>query len=53
VTGVVEIDGKPIADGKVGPLSKRLREIYLEHVRKTGIVIDPAVGKPAMETAAA
>jgi D-alanine transaminase len=53
VTGVVEIDGKPIADGKVGALSKRLREIYLEHVRKTGIPIDPAWTKEAREAAVA
>ena len=53
VTGVVEIDGKPIADGKVGPLSKRLREIYLDHVRKNGVVIDHAAAKADMEIAAA
>lgn len=41
VTGVVEIDGRPIGDGKVGPLSKRLREIYLDHARATGIPIEP------------
>jgi len=30
VNGVVEIDGAQIGDGKPGPVSKRLREIYLE-----------------------
>ena len=53
VTGVVEIDGQKIGDGKVGPLSKRLREIYLDHVRKTGIAIDPVAKKADMEIAAA
>lgn len=53
VTGVVEIDGQKIGDGKVGPLSKRLREIYLDHVRKTGIAIYPVAKKADMEIAAA
>jgi D-alanine transaminase len=52
VTGVVEIDGKPVADGKVGPLTKRLREIYLEHARKTGEPIDTE-GRAVRETEAA
>lgn len=29
-TGVVSIDGKPVADGKVGPVTRRLRELYIE-----------------------
>lgn len=33
VTGVVEIDGRPIGDGRPGPLTRRLREIYLEFAR--------------------
>lgn len=53
VTGVVEIDGKKIADGKVGPLSRRLREIYLDHVRKTGTAIASEIEKREMATAAA
>lgn len=36
VTGVVEIDGHPIGDGKPGPLTRRLREIYLEFARAGG-----------------
>lgn len=28
---VVRIDGKPVADGKPGPLSQKLREAYLTH----------------------
>ena len=30
VTPVVEIDGHPVADGRPGPLSRRLRAVYLE-----------------------
>jgi D-alanine transaminase len=25
----VSIDGRPVADGKPGPITKRLRELYL------------------------
>ncbi len=32
---VVEIDGQPIGAGKPGELTRRLREIYLEHARAT------------------
>jgi D-alanine transaminase len=28
---VVRIDGEPVADGKPGPLSRKLREGYLSH----------------------
>ena len=37
VMPVVEIDGKPVGDGKVGPVARRLREIYLDESRKAGI----------------
>jgi D-alanine transaminase len=30
VTPVVKIDGKPVADGKPGPLTTELRKLYLE-----------------------
>jgi D-alanine transaminase len=53
VTGVVEIDGKPIGDGTVGPLSRRLREIYLDHARTTGIAIDPSFDAREADVAAA
>lgn len=36
VTGVVAIDGRPIGDGRPGPLTQRLREIYLEFARAGG-----------------
>lgn len=37
VNGVVEIDGAQIGDGTPGPVSARLREIYLEESRKAAI----------------
>lgn len=35
VLPVVSIDGKPVADGKVGPMVKRLRELYLDMAEAT------------------
>ena len=37
VQGVVSIDGKPVADGKVGPMTGRLREIYVEFAKATAV----------------
>ena len=37
VMPVVEIDDKPIGDGKPGTIAPRLREIYLEESRKLAI----------------
>ncbi len=37
VTPVIEIDGAPVGQGQAGPLALRLREIYLEEMRKTAI----------------
>ena len=37
VTPVIEIDGTAVGQGKAGPLALRLREIYLEEMRKTAI----------------
>jgi len=37
VMPVVELDGKPIGTGKPGPVATRLREIYLEEMRKAAI----------------
>lgn len=37
VVPVTRIDGKPIGDGKPGPMVKRLRELYLENARRTAI----------------
>ena len=33
VTPVVEIDGVPIGDGRPGPVTRRLRELYLAESR--------------------
>jgi D-alanine transaminase len=35
VQAVVTIDGKPVADGKPGPMATRLREIYVNFARAT------------------
>jgi D-amino acid aminotransferase len=37
VMPVVEIDGQTIADGKPGPITKRLRALYLDHHLATAI----------------
>ena len=33
MTPVVEIDGQPIGDGRPGPVTRRLRELYLAESR--------------------
>ena len=33
VTPIVSIDGKPVADGKPGPIAQRLRQLYIEAAR--------------------
>jgi D-alanine transaminase len=37
VLPVVSIDGAPVGDGKVGPVAKRLRRLYIEEARRTAI----------------
>lgn len=37
VMPVVEVDGKPVGNGKPGPVAARMREIYLDEMRKTAI----------------
>lgn len=37
VCPVVEIDGVTLGDGRPGPVATRLREIYLDHARRTAI----------------
>ena len=37
VQAVVSIDGKKVADGKPGPMTNRLREIYVDFARATGV----------------
>lgn len=34
---VTRIDGAPVGDGKVGPVARRLRDIYVEFARQTAI----------------
>jgi D-alanine transaminase len=37
VQPVVSIDGKPIANGKPGPMATRLREVYIDFARATAV----------------
>ncbi|KSV90453.1 D-amino-acid transaminase [Sinorhizobium sp. GL28] len=37
VAPITRIDGKPVGSGAPGPIVKRLRELYLEHARRTAI----------------
>jgi D-alanine transaminase len=37
VQPVVSIDGKPVGNGKPGPMAQRLREIYVDFARKTAV----------------
>ncbi|MEI6439666.1 MAG: D-amino-acid transaminase [Alphaproteobacteria bacterium] len=37
VLPVVALDGKPIGNGKVGPMASRLRRLYIEQARATAI----------------
>lgn len=37
VQPVVTIDGKPVGNGKVGPMATRLREIYIDFARATAV----------------
>jgi D-alanine transaminase len=34
---IVRIDGRPVGDGKVGPVAKRLRRLYIEEARRTAL----------------
>jgi D-alanine transaminase len=37
VLPVVSVDGKPVGDGKVGPVAARLRSLYIEQAKATAI----------------
>lgn len=37
VQAVISIDGKQVADGKPGPMAKRLREIYIDFAQATAV----------------
>jgi D-alanine transaminase len=34
---VVQLDGRPIGQGRPGPVAARLREIYIEEARRAAI----------------
>ena len=34
---IVSIDGRPVGDGKPGPVAKRLRQLYIEEARRTAL----------------
>ncbi|WP_144120758.1 aminotransferase class IV [Catellatospora sichuanensis] len=36
IAGVVQIDGRVIGDGAIGPVTKRLADVYLAHARSSG-----------------
>jgi len=40
VLPVVSIDGRPVADGKPGPLTKRLRELYLQMAKAPALAAE-------------
>ncbi|HEY3694807.1 D-amino-acid transaminase [Phenylobacterium sp.] len=37
VTAVVSIDGRPVGDGKPGPVATKLRSLYIERARATAV----------------
>jgi len=37
VQSVIAIDGRKVADGKPGPMTNRLREIYVDFARATAV----------------
>jgi branched-chain amino acid aminotransferase len=41
IAGVTSIDGRPIADGSVGSVTRRLSALYLEHARSHGVRVVP------------
>lgn len=36
IAGVVQIDGRPVGDGSVGPVTRRIAGLYLDHARSHG-----------------
>jgi branched-chain amino acid aminotransferase len=36
IAGVVQIDGRVIGGGEIGPVTRRIAEIYLDHARSSG-----------------
>jgi D-alanine transaminase len=37
VLPVIAVDGKPVGDGKPGPVAARLRRLYIEQARATAL----------------
>jgi D-alanine transaminase len=37
VLSITSVDGKPVGDGRPGPVAARLRSLYIERVRKTAV----------------
>ncbi len=37
VLPVVSVDGKPVGEGKPGPVATRLRRLYIEHAKATSV----------------
>lgn len=37
IVPITDIDGKPVGDGKPGPMFKRLRTLYMENARRTAV----------------
>ncbi|MFI4934752.1 MAG: D-amino-acid transaminase [Caulobacterales bacterium] len=34
---IVKVNGQPVGDGKVGPVAKRLRQLYIDEARRTAL----------------
>jgi branched-chain amino acid aminotransferase len=39
IAGVTTIDGRPIGDGKIGPVTERIASLYRQHASTTGIPV--------------
>jgi branched-chain amino acid aminotransferase len=39
IAGVVTIDGRPIGDGKVGPVTRQIAELYRAHARANAVPV--------------
>ncbi len=39
LAGVVKIDNRDISDGNVGPMTKRLSELYAQRTAKEGVQV--------------
>ncbi|GAA1370139.1 aminotransferase class IV [Catellatospora chokoriensis] len=39
IAGVAQIDGRTIGDGAIGPVTKRIADIFLAHARSSGTVV--------------